>query len=178
MTPFSTEYRSAKQKAKAVQAQKHRLFQVYQRRRLQTIFIPTFRPHTPWNFSSSHWISLAKALGSIDPVERTRAIRPLRPVGGGCQGAVIFGSSVTLFELSAMGIAGRPFTVACIKFSKFGGAANRHGAPWQGAGKPELCLQGAGKGRAHQGGLEFIFSSGNRWRSIVDRPSSGAPIWA
>ncbi len=75
-------------------------------------------------------------------------------------------------------IARNPFTAAISKISNFGGAASRHGAPWRGAGKPELCLQGTGKGRAHQAGLEFISPSGNRWRPNLDRPRCGTPFWA
>jgi hypothetical protein len=31
---------------------------------------------------------------------------------------------------------------------------------------------------AHRGGVDFIFPSGNRWRSIVDRSRIGTPILA
>ena len=70
---------------------------------------------------------------------------------------LIFGSSVTLFELSAMGIAGRPFTVACIKFSNFGGSGNHHGGPMARCGETETFLQDAGRG-AHTGEVSIISS--------------------
>ena len=33
-------------------------------------------------------------------------------------------------------------------------------------------------GRAHRGGIDFIFPSGNRWRPNLDRSPIGTPIWA